>query len=104
MLVYFVREINGVVLDAQICDHLQFRFVEDFADGIVRRVNHDHASPRAELGGEFIGIQDPIGGRQRSVGVGPLSRAQRDEDRNSTGDSDERLVTIEEWLDDDHLE
>ena len=56
MLVHFVREINGVVLDAEIRDHLQFRLGEDFADGIVRRVDHDHASSRAELGGEFLGI------------------------------------------------
>ena len=56
MLVDFVRKMNGVVLDAEIRDHLQVRLGEDFADGIVWRVDHDHASLRAELGCEFFGI------------------------------------------------
>ena len=103
MLVHFVGEIKGVVLHAQIRDHLQLRLGEDFSDGIVGRVDHDHAGLGAELGSEFCGIQDPIGGGKRLRRVGAFARPQRDEDGSPAGDPDERLVTIEERLDDNHL-
>lgn len=101
-VVDLVGEDEDVVLDAQVADGLEFVTAEDLADGVVRRVDDDHAGARRDLALELGEVDGPFArGSRLARAVG--GRVQRHVDHLAAGHFDVGDVLVEEGLEDDDL-
>ena len=62
VLVYFVRDGEGVELLAQLGDEFELLSIEDLAGGVAGRVQNDSFRARRERGAELLRVIAPIGG------------------------------------------
>src|SRR5438034_499709 len=99
VFVDFVGDAIGVPANAKVADEFEFGAREDFAGGIVRRVENDRFGVRAEGGGKFFFVKRPI------------RRTQFDEARAGAAENCVRTVIFVErlehhnliaWIDDGH--
>ena len=80
VLVDFVCDAVGVPADAKVADKFEFRAGENFAGGIVRRIQNDGFGVGTEGAGEFFFVKRPVG------------RAELDESRS--GATQNRVGTV----------
>ena len=91
VLVDFVGDRKGIPAHAEIADAFEFGALENFAGGIIRRIEDDRLGRGTERRGEFIGIERPIG------------RLQLDEARRRAGKNRIRPIIFVERFEDHHF-
>ncbi|KAB8345847.1 hypothetical protein FH972_022902 [Carpinus fangiana] len=101
-VVDLVAEDEDVVLDAQVADGLQLGAREDLADGVVRRVEHDHARLGCDGGRQLVEVDGPLVGRRRRRGA-RLGRVHGHVDDLAAGHLNVGDVLVEEGLEDNDL-
>lgn len=90
------------MFDAEIADGLAFFFGEDFADGVVWGVEHDHARTVSDGGFEFFHFERPVAGGGGLL-VSVFGRVQRDVDDLAAWHLDIGDVLVEKGLEDDYF-
>jgi hypothetical protein len=91
MLVHFIGDGDDVMLQAQLGDGPQLVAREDFAGGIMRRVDDNRPGPRVECRGQFVGIEVPAVAAQRHIA------------RRHAGHDQVRHIGVVNRLENDHL-
>ena len=101
-VVDFVAEDYDVVFDAQVADGLALFFGEDFAHGVVRGVEHDHARAVGDGSFEFFHVEFPVAGGGGFL-VAVFGWVERHVDDFSARHFDVGDVLVEEGLEDDYF-